>query len=305
MRGQKARKVGRPWSVPNRGVIWRPGNDLRPLRFVIRRDKHSARAKRRIADGADGGVDCRDRGPGWATSPARLQLILHQLVDDLGPELPTGGKFTDAQPQIPDTTPPAFPDLRSASASKAARAAAQSSGAWLVLRERVKAEQARRGLDRAGLAAALGLSDSTVKKALNHRTPPSVPIAAKLRAFVAAPPDTAPGRPVQAAQAPAGPEDGNGPETPPAPAQAQGNGHAATRSREATASPDEDEAEPVVEEVQELARRLRRKRRPLALTSGTLAGQIGVKPDELDDALHGRAVPPQATARLEGWLAAG
>ena len=139
-----------------------------------------------------------------AAAPARLRLILHQLVDDLDPELPTGGKF-------PDTTPPAFPDLRSASASKAAppkRAAAQSSGevsAWLVLRERVRTEQARRGLDRAGLAAALGLSDSTVHKAMGRRRPPSRPMADRLTRFVTDPSDTAPGKPVQGTQAPAGP----------------------------------------------------------------------------------------------------
>jgi hypothetical protein len=41
-----------------------------------------------------------------------------------------------------------------------------------------------------------------------------------------------------------------------------------------------------------LAAKLRAKRRPLPLTSTTLAGQIGVEPDELDAALYARPVPP-------------
>jgi hypothetical protein len=47
-----------------------------------------------------------------------------------------------------------------------------------------------------------------------------------------------------------------------------------------------------------LAAKLRAKRRPLPLTSTTLAGQIGVEPDELDAALHGRA----AGGLGGGWL---
>jgi hypothetical protein len=54
-----------------------------------------------------------------------------------------------------------------------------------------------------------------------------------------------------------------------------------------------------------LATRLRAKRRPLPLTSTTLAGQIGVEPDELDTALHARPVPPQAAERLAEWATAG
>lgn len=46
------------------------------------------------------------------------------------------------------------------------------------------------------------------------------------------------------------------------------------------------------DEVRALAAKLRAKRRPLPLTSTTLAGQIGVEPDELDAALHARPVPP-------------
>jgi hypothetical protein len=59
------------------------------------------------------------------------------------------------------------------------------------------------------------------------------------------------------------------------------------------------------DDAKDLAARLRAKRRPLPLTSTTLAGQIGVQPDELDDALRGRPVPPQAVERLAAWAAAG
>ena len=40
--------------------------------------------------------------------------------------------------------------------------------------------------------------------------------------------------------------------------------------------------------------------RSLPLTSTTLASQIGVQPDELDDALHGRPA-----VRLAAWATAG
>ena len=51
------------------------------------------------------------------------------------------------------------------------------------------------------------------------------------------------------------------------------------------------------DDVKALATRLRAKRRPLPLTSTTLASQIGVQPDELDD--------PQAAVRLAAWATAG
>ena len=56
---------------------------------------------------------------------------------------------------------------------------------WLRLREQVRTEQARRGLDRAELARVLGLAASTLGKTLNHRTAPSRPITDRLTRFVA------------------------------------------------------------------------------------------------------------------------
>ena len=54
------------------------------------------------------------------------------------------------------------------------------------------------------------------------------------------------------------------------------------------------------DDVKALTTRLRAKRRSLPLTSTTLASQIGVQPDELDDALHGRPA-----VRLAAWATAG
>jgi hypothetical protein len=46
---------------------------------------------------------------------------------------------------------------------------------------------------------------------------------------------------------------------------------------------------------------LKRKRHAIPLTSTSLAGQLGIEVAELDDALHGRPVLPQATERLAAW----
>lgn len=56
-----------------------------------------------------------------------------------------------------------------------------------------------------------------------------------------------------------------------------------------------------------LARALRQKRRPLPLTSTTLAATIGVQPSELDDALHaGSAGGGGAVVRVsDGGLMVG
>jgi hypothetical protein len=53
-----------------------------------------------------------------------------------------------------------------------------------------------------------------------------------------------------------------------------------------------------------LSRAVKAKRKTAALTDTTLAGVIGVAVTELDDALHGRPVPPQAAERLSVWVAA-
>ena len=160
---------------------------------------------------------------------------------------------------------------------------------WLRLREQVRTEQARRGLDRAELARVLGLAASTLGKTLNHRTAPSRPITDRLTRFVADLGATPVAKGVQTA----GPgEDGAGPSRPPTPSPRQENG----QGTEGVGGEDP---------IQELAKRLRRKRRPLPLTSTSLAASIGVEPDELDNAIHGKPVPPQARLRLEAWAAAG
>jgi hypothetical protein len=148
---------------------------------------------------------------------------------------------------------------------------------WLALRSRVKAEQLRRGLSLEGVAAALGLAPSTVQAAIGRCSPASSSIRTKLAAFVTGGPE--------APQEPDAARGGNGAAEPPA-APGPANGQAAAAA-------------------DALAVRLRRKRRPLPLTGSTLAATIGCTPDELDDALRGRPVPPQAVAQLQGWLAAG
>lgn len=190
----------------------------------------NGRGRRRcIASSADrvGPVPCRPAAPALRralteilTPPDMTTPPTRIAIDGAAAALDS----TDVR--LPEAAPPSLAGrtARPASATEPApRKRAPSKGsnssevlAWLDLRERVKAEQARRGLDRAGLATVLGLSATTVHKALSHRTPPSVPIATKLRAFLADLPDTAPGRPQEAAQALPGPEDGTDPETPPA-----------------------------------------------------------------------------------------
>jgi hypothetical protein len=44
-----------------------------------------------------------------------------------------------------------------------------------------------------------------------------------------------------------------------------------------------------------------KRRHAIPLTTDTLAGQLGIKPNELDAALHGRPVPPRAAKRLQAW----
>ena len=58
----------------------------------------------------------------------------------------------------------------------------------------------------------------------------------------------------------------------PAPAQAQGNEQAAEGAED-----DEAQDEAPSDPIQELAKRLRRKRRPLPLTSTSLAARIGLR----------------------------
>lgn len=52
-----------------------------------------------------------------------------------------------------------------------------------------------------------------------------------------------------------------------------------------------------------LAARLRAKRRPIPMTSTSLAETIGCTADELDAAIAGKAVSAAAAERLAAWAA--
>jgi hypothetical protein len=166
------------------------------------------------------------------------------------------------------------------------KSAALSVAGWLALRKQVQAEMTKRQLDMAGLAGAIGRSVNTIANTMGKRSPPSAPIAALLRAFLTGPDST--WRPRSRFEPPDGGTGPASPPTPPAAPTAADNGHAVT-------TPDD--------QAKELARRLRAKRRPLPLTSTTLASQIGCTADQLDDALHARPIPPQAAERLAAWAA--
>lgn len=220
-----------------------------------------------------------------AASPSTLKAILHQLVDDPAPETPDttkppvsadgdagqnslGSLRASAAPRTTRGTSSAAKPTRQGSSTANGSASRLTGPQWLLLREKVEAEMRQQGLDLAQLATATGYSIATIRNIMRKRSPPSVAITAKLREFVGS--------------GSGGARSGSGPGP-----QQTSNGSAGSGNTGI--------------DGQELAARLRAKRRPLPLTSTTLAGQIGVQPDELDDALHGRPVPLQAAERLSAW----
>ena len=140
-----------------------------------------------------------------AASPAALRRVLHALIDDEAtPNVTTppmhdatdgAAAALDSTDVLPRAAPPSLTErtMRPASPAKPAprvRAPSKGSGSnevrdWLVLRDRVKATAAAQGLDRPALATALGLAPATVHKAMGHRRPPSGPIMARMRHWLA------------------------------------------------------------------------------------------------------------------------
>ena len=136
-----------------------------------------------------------------AATPAALRRVLHALIDDEAiPDTATppvssdgaAGRLLDS-PDVPEAAPSRLAERTTRPPSRihpARDPGAPSKGSnadrdWLRLREQVRTEQARRGLDRAELARVLGLAASTLGKTLNHRTAPSRPITDRLTRFVA------------------------------------------------------------------------------------------------------------------------
>ena len=165
---------------------------------------------------------------------------------------------------------------------------------WLALRKQVMTVAKRRGLDHSMLAVQLGLAPTTLKGTLGKRTPPSGPITARLRAFLA---------PAQAAPVPAPASEGISSSAPPAPAQGGRNGAGAGGALDGQPAVQHQKGD--AEAAKVLAAQLKAKRRLTPLTAASLAEQIGVEVGQLDAAIAGRAVPPVAAERLQGWLAAG
>ena len=150
---------------------------------------------------------------------------------------------------------------------------------WLELRAIVR----QRYPSNTRLASAIGLAVVTTEGVMSRRSPPSRAIAVRLRALL--------GNGVILRREQRGRQRGRRAGTGASGLPRRGGWAGGTGAGPA--------------DVKALANRLRAKRRPLALTSTTLAGQIGVEPDELDDALHARPVPAQAAERLAAWAAAG
>ena len=171
-----------------------------------------------------------------AAPPESLRHVLHQLIDGPNaatPPVEADGAALHSTDELPQAAPPelAARTTRPTSApqagpgSRAPSKGLDAGGDWLSLREQVRTEQKRQGIDRAALAAELKLAPSTLGSALGKRDPPSGPIFAKLTHWLGDTPATAPGKPVQAAQARPGPE---GREQP-------GNAASARRGREGRA----------------------------------------------------------------------
>jgi hypothetical protein len=164
--------------------------------------------------------------------------------------------------------------------------------AWLTLRAAVRELHP----DNAGLAAAVGLSASTLAGVMGRRAVPSNAVLRRLQTLLSGTGGgpTAPAIP--------GPEKAQGGTVHPPAALSSGNGASPALPKQVAAGNGQG-AQAAADDVKALAAKLRAKRRPLPLTSTTLAGQIGVEPDELDAALHARPVPPQAAERLAAWAA--
>ena len=117
-----------------------------------------------------------------AASPAVLRKVIHLLVDE------------ESQPPVADLTKAAAP----AKTVKVSASAVPASE-WLVLRDRVRAEQRRRKLDVADLARLLGFATSTTANALGARRPASAPFVAACEGWLARPEKPAKAPPVPAA----------------------------------------------------------------------------------------------------------
>jgi len=213
-------------------------------------------------------------------TPDRTTPSTREETDGAAMDLASSTLPSAAPPPVAARTARRLPGKAAPRAGSASNRSGQLTvSQWAGLRREVQAEMRRQGVDLAGLARRIGYSFSTVRNNMwRKRSPPSAPMTARLRDFVAA-------------GGPRSRSNGGGGVVEPATTEGDrgtGNGQATTTAGD---------------EAKTLAVRLRAKRRPLPLTGTTLAGQIGCTADELDDALRGRPVPRPAAERLAAWAA--